>query len=93
LTENAYSQLREGYFTVDIKKNADGVFTFGSIDANRFSTALTYMPVRNWNQWIVEISGYQVGTNGSVTQKTLKALIGMIQLSHPQYRLLIPLLL
>jgi len=34
------------------------------------------MPVRNWNQWIVETSGYKVGPNGTMTDKTSRTLIG-----------------
>ena len=63
-TENAFNQMTEGFFTVDIKKGADGVYNFGFIDETRFSTQITYMPVIDWNQWIVQVSGFTAGTRG-----------------------------
>ena len=77
--------MKEGLFTVDLKKNEDGKYNFGYIDAERFSTPLVYMPVRSWNQWIVEISGYTIGqadveegSKGETVEQTMKALIGML---------------
>ena len=72
-TENAFPQLQNGLFTADIKKTEDGVYNFGFIDEARFSTPIMYMPVRSWNQWIVESSSYTIGTNKTETK--LRALV------------------
>jgi aspergillopepsin I len=77
--------MKETFFTVDIKQGEDGVYNFGYIDDNRFSTQLTYMPVINWNQWIVQVSGYQVGSNGTKRDADRKALIGKETISGPRY--------
>ncbi|KIN05079.1 hypothetical protein OIDMADRAFT_101895 [Oidiodendron maius Zn] len=73
LVENAFPQLVSGLFTADLNFNQNGVYNFGYIDQARFTTPITYMPVRNFNNWIVETSGYQIGNNGaqSVTWKAL----------------------
>lgn len=68
--------MKEGIFTADIKKGEAATYNFGYVDPERFSTALTYMPIRSWNQWIVEMSGYKVGTEGGVKDSVKKVLIG-----------------
>lgn len=75
LVENAYPQLVSGLFTADLNYKQDGVYNFGYIDQTRFTTPITYMPVRNFNNWIVETSGYQIG-NSQNEAITWKALIG-----------------
>ncbi|KAH8599907.1 aspartic peptidase domain-containing protein [Bisporella sp. PMI_857] len=84
-TENAFPQMKEGLFTADIKKNENSNYNFGYVDQDRFSTPLTYMPVRSWNQWIVEISGYTIGA-GNSNDGTKKALIdtGTTNIMMPQ---------
>ena len=72
--ENAFSQLASGLFTVDIKKKEDSVYHFGYVDKTRFSKPITYMPVKNWNHWVVETAAYKFG-DGSVTKAVNKALI------------------
>ena len=76
LVENAFPQLVSGLFTADLNFNQNGVYNFGYIDQARFTTPITYMPVRNFNNWIVETSGYQIGSNGAQSI-TWKALIGL----------------
>jgi aspergillopepsin I len=75
LLENAYSQLVSGLFTADLNYQQSGVYNFGYIDQARFTTPITYMPVRDFNNWIVETSGYQIGSNADKSY-TWKALIG-----------------
>jgi aspergillopepsin I len=73
--ENAYPQLVSGLFTADLIYQKTGLYNFGYVDQNRFSTPITYMPVRDFNSWVVETSGYQVGSKAA-KQTTWKALIG-----------------
>jgi hypothetical protein len=75
--ESVFPQLQSGLFTADLNFKAKGSYNFGYIDQQRFSTAITYMPVRHWNNWIVETSAYSVGSNAAKT-KTWKALVGML---------------
>jgi aspergillopepsin I len=75
LLENAYSQLVSGLFTADLNYQQSGVYNFGYIDQARFTTPITYMPIRDFNNWIVETSGYQIGSNAAKSY-TWKALIG-----------------
>lgn len=72
--ENAFPQLASGLFTVDIKKKEDSIYHFGYIDKNRFSTPITYMPVKSWNHWVVETAAYKFG-NGAATTAINKVLI------------------
>lgn len=73
--ESAFPQLAMGLFTADLNYKQSGVYTFGYIDQQRFSTPITYMPVRDFNHWIVETSGYAVG-NQSSKSTPWKVLIG-----------------
>jgi aspergillopepsin I len=79
--ENAYPQLVSGLFTADLVYKQKGLYNFGYIDQARFTTPITYMPVRNFNDWIVETSGYQIGSNGAKSQ-TWKALVGETIVLH-----------
>lgn len=78
LMENGFPQLVSGIFTADLNYKQGGVYNFGYIDQTRFSTPITYMPVRNFNNWIVETSGYQIGSNAAQTTGW-NALIGRSQ--------------
>lgn len=73
--ENAYPQLVSGLFTADLVYKQTGLYNFGYIDQTRFTTPITYMPVRDFNYWVIETSGYQVGSKGAKSQ-TWKALVG-----------------
>lgn len=43
--DNVKDSLAEPVFTADLRKNATGAYTFGSIDRSKFKGDLTYVPV------------------------------------------------
>lgn len=69
--DNAKSQLGAGVFSVDLKHNTAGTYTFGAIDTTAFTGTMFYANLFNTTAsmagyWTFQASGYTVG-NGTTT--------------------------
>jgi hypothetical protein len=60
--ENAESSLTDPVFTAYLPLNSNGAYTFGTIDATKFTGALNYAPVDSSNgYWQFDSASYMVG--------------------------------
>jgi hypothetical protein len=61
--ENAESSLMDPVFTAYLPLNNDGAYTFGTIDATKFTGTLNYAPVdSSKGYWQFESASYMVGS-------------------------------
>ena len=74
--ENIKDQLAEPLFTVNLKKGEPGNYNFGYIDDSEYVDEIVYTPVEeNTPFWKVNLSGYQVGSEGLFKWFPWKAII------------------
>lgn len=78
--DNAKAQLSSGVFSVDLKHNAAGTYTFGAIDTSAFTGTMFFANLYNASAsmagyWTFQATGYTVG-NGTTTTTAAAATTG-----------------
>lgn len=73
--DNAKSQLASGVFSVDLKHDIAGTYTFGAIDTTAFTGTMFYANLFNSSTslagyWTFEAAGYTVGNGTTTTAAT-----------------------
>jgi aspergillopepsin I len=67
--DNIKSTLATPVFTADLKHQAPGTYTFGSIDTTKYTGDLFYVSVDSSNGfWEFTATGYQIGTAAAKTE-------------------------
>lgn len=69
--DNARSQLAAGVFSVDLKHDVAGTYTFGAVDTSAFTGTMNYVNLDNTTAgmsgyWTFQATGYTIG-NGTTT--------------------------